>query len=334
MNNSRVIIAILDDYQKLVPELEAFSRLKQHLPGADIRIIDSMPLGAAQIHLLADVQYLVLIRERSRITAGLLDKLPSLKAIVQTGTAGAPETSHIDQAACAALGIPIIEGGGSDGHSAAEITWALILNARRRVPEYMASMARGQWHKTNPPVGIGQSVQGQTLGILGYGRIGRLLAQYGQAFGMRILVWGREQTRTAARETGVELAESREALFRRSDVLTLHMRMNETSRHSVRRSDLALMKPTALLVNTSRPGLIEPGALREALAMGRPGAAALDVHDDEPVLASNGPYDGLNVTATPHIGFVEKSSYEVLFGAAFERFLMFLEQGAQAGPQG
>lgn len=329
MNSSGMTIAILDDYQKLVPELEAFKSLRQRLPHADIRIIDSMPLTAADIHRLADVQYLVLTRERSRITAGLLDELPSLRAIVQTGTAGAPETSHIDQAACAARGIAIIEGGGSDGHSAAEITWALILNARRKVPEYMASMARGEWHKTNPPVGIGQSVQGQTLGILGYGRIGRLLGQYGRAFGMEILVWGRERTQAAARETGVELAESREALFRRSDVLTLHMRMNESSRHSVKRSDLALMKPTALLVNTSRPGLIEPGALREALKMGRPGAAALDVHDDEPVLASDALYDGLDITATPHIGFVEKSSYEALFGAAFERFLQFLEQGSR-----
>src|SRR5690606_16591355 len=244
MNSSRIIIAILDDYQRLVSELEAFSLLKQRLPGADIRIIDSMPFGAEDASRLADVQYLVLTRERSRITVDLLDKLPALKAIVQTGTAGAPETSHIDLAACAARGIPVIEGGGSDGHSAAEITWALILNARRKVPEYRASMARGEWHKTNPPDGMRQSVQGQTLGILGYGRIGRLLGQYGRAFGMEILVWGRERTQAAAHETGVELAESREALFRRSDVLTLHMRMNESSRHSVKRSDLALMKPT------------------------------------------------------------------------------------------
>jgi D-3-phosphoglycerate dehydrogenase len=329
MNTSRIVIAILDDYQKLVPELEAFSLLKQRLPQADIRIIDSMPLAAADIHRLADVQYLVLTRERSRISVSLLDALPALKAIVQTGTAGAPETSHIDLAACAARGIPVIEGGGSDGHSAAEITWALILNARRKLPQYISSMAQGHWHKTNPPVGIGQSVQGQTLGILGYGRIGQLLAQYGKAFGMRILVWGRERTQAVARETGVELAGSREDFFRRSDVLTLHMRMNESSRHSVTRSDLALMKPTALLVNTSRPGLIEPGALREALKKGRPGAAALDVHDDEPVLSSAALYDGLDVTATPHIGFVEKSSYEILFGAAFERFFEFLEREGQ-----
>src|SRR5690606_19625420 len=159
MNSSRIIIAILDDYQKLVPELEAFSLLRQRLPGADIRIIDSMPFGATDIHRLADVQYLVLTRERSRISASLLDKFPSLKAIVQTGTAGAPETSHIDLAACAARGIPVIEGGGSDGHSAAEITWALILNARRKLPQYMSNMARGHWHKTTPPVSIGQSVQ-------------------------------------------------------------------------------------------------------------------------------------------------------------------------------
>ncbi|MGB3291254.1 MAG: D-2-hydroxyacid dehydrogenase family protein [Burkholderiaceae bacterium] len=327
MNSSRIVIAILDDYQQLVPQLEAFKKLKQRLPEADVRIVDSMPLAAADIHRLADVQYLVLTRERSRITADMLGQLPALKAIVQTGTAGARATSHIDQAACEARGIAIIEGGGSDGHSTAELAWALILNARRRVPDYMAALKDGQWHKTNPPVGIGQSVQGQTLGILGYGRIGRLLGEYGRVFGMDILVWGREGSRAAAKETGVEFAESREDLFRRSDVLTLHMRMNESSRHSVTRGDLALMKPTALLVNTSRPGLIEPGALREALKLGRPGSAALDVHDKEPLVSYAELYDGLDITATPHIGFVEKSSYEALFGAAFERFLAFLEQG-------
>ena len=324
MSPSRMVIAIIDDYQKLVPGLEAFQRLKQSLPAAEIRVIDSMPLSNPAE--LADVQYLVLIRERSRITAQLLDQLPALKAIVQTGTAGVPATSHIDLAACAARGIPIIEGGASDGHSAAEITWALILNARRNIPAYMASMVKNQWQRTDPPCPIGQSIRGQTLGILGYGRIGQLLAQYAKAFGMQVLVWGRERSLAAARETGVEMAETRDELFKRSDILTLHMRMNELSRHSVTRRDLALMKPSALLVNTSRAALIEPGALQHALKTGRPGAAALDVHDEEPVLAFHERYGGLNVIATPHIGFVEKNSYEILFGAVFDRFLAFLAQ--------
>ncbi|MGB6102850.1 MAG: D-2-hydroxyacid dehydrogenase family protein [Pusillimonas sp.] len=332
MDKPRVVIAILDDYQKFVPGLQAFNRLEQRLPEADIRVIESMPLGDEDVGRLADVQYLVLIRERSRITSSLLDKLPALKAIVQTGTAGAPETSHIDLAACAARGIPVIEGGASDGHSAAELTWALILNARRNIPEYMASMARGHWHRVSRPAAIGQSVRGQTLGILGYGRIGRLLGQYAQAFGMHVLVWGRKNTQNAARETGVELAESRDDLFKRSDVLTLHMRMNASSRHSVTRRDLALMKPSALLVNTSRAALIEPGALQDALKTGRPGAAALDVYDEEPVLDVDALYGGLNVAAAPHIGFVEKSSYEILFGSAFDNFLAFLEQGGQTDP--
>lgn len=329
MIQSRMVIAIIDDYQKFVPGLEAFKRLRQSLPNAEIRVIDQMPL--ADLAALADVQYLVLIRERSRVTAQVLDQLPALKAIVQTGTAGTPETSHIDLAACAARGISIIEGGASDGHSAAEITWSLILNARRNVPAYMTSLAKGRWQKTDPPHAIGRSLHGQTLGIMGYGRIGRLLAQYAQAFGMHVLVWGRERSQTAARETGVELAESRDAIFRHSDILTLHMRMNESSRHSVTRSDLALMKPSALLVNTSRAALIEPGALQHALAHGRPGAAALDVHDDEPVLALHERYGGLDVTATPHIGFVEKNSYEILFQAVFDRFLSFLEQEESSG---
>ncbi|AEC21083.1 D-isomer specific 2-hydroxyacid dehydrogenase NAD-binding protein [Pusillimonas sp. T7-7] len=324
-----MVIAIIDDYQKLVPGLEAFQRLRQCLPEADIRIIDKMPI--ADLDELVDVQYLVLIRERSRITAKMLDQLPALKAIVQTGTAGMPETSHIDLGACAARNIPIIEGGASDGHSAAEITWALILNARRNVPAYMASMVQSQWQKTEPPCGIGHSIRGQTLGIMGYGRIGCLLAQYAKAFGMHVLVWGREGSQAAARETGVELAESRDAIFKRSDILTLHMRMNESSRHSVTRDDLALMKPTALLVNTSRAALIEPGALQYALKAGRPGAAALDVHEDEPVLALHERYDGLNVTATPHIGFVEKNSYEILFEATFKSFLTFLGHEKKPG---
>jgi len=285
--HAQPIIAIIDDYEGFVPTLQTYADLRSQLPDAEIRIVSSQPLDDRAIESLRDVQYLVLIRERTCITAALLDRLPALKALVQTATAGVPEASHIDQAACKARGIPILEGGASDGHSAAEIAWALILNTRRYVHDYMSSMAAGRWHHGRSGSGIGGSLRGQTLGILGYGRVGQLLNGYAQAFGMRVLVWGRENSRRSAAQHGVSVAESRDALFEQSDILTLQMRMNADSRHSVTRRDLGLMKSTSLLVNASRPGLLEPGALAAALKAGRPGGAAIDVHDAEPVLGKS-----------------------------------------------
>lgn len=330
--HAQPIIAIIDDYEGFVPALQAYADLTSQLPDAEIRIVSSQPLDDRAIESLRDVQYLVLIRERTRITAALLDRLPALKALVQTATAGVPETSHIDQAACKARGIPILEGGVSDGHSAAEIAWALILNARRHVHDYMDSMAAGRWHQGRSGSGIGQSLRGQTLGILGYGRVGQLLNGYAQAFGMRVLAWGRENSVRAAISQGVSVAESRDALFEQSDILTLQMRMNAESRHSVTRRDLGLMKPTALLVNTSRPGLFEPGALAAALKAGRPGGAAIDVHDAEPVIGESELTSLPNCIATPHIGYVERQSYEILFQAAFQRLLAFLREAETSFP--
>lgn len=329
MKSSHPIIAIVDDYEGFVPSLDAYKMLKTALPDADIRVITQQPLDDAAISSMHDVQYLVLIRERSRISAQLLDRLPSLKALVQTGTAGHVATSHIDQQACAQRGIAIIEGGSSDGSSAAEITWALILDASRNVYQYMSSLKQGTWHQGNPVGQIGRALNGQTLGILGYGRIGQLLGRYAQAFGMNVLVWGRENTRAAAQATGARLAESRDALFEQSDILALQMRMNAESRHSVTRHDLGLMKPTSLLVNTARPGLIEPGALVAALKAGRPGRAAVDVHENEPVLQASELIALPNCIATPHIGYVERSSYESLFGLAFRKLIEFLDSPAK-----
>lgn len=324
MHIARPVIAIIDDYEGFVPALDAYSMLKAALPDADIRVITRQPLDDAAIRQMHDVEYLILIRERSSITVQLLDVLPSLKALVQTGTAGQAATSHIDQAACAQRGIAIIEGGASDGHSAAEITWALILNASRNVHHYMTSMKQGLWHQGNTTGQIGRALHGQTLGILGYGRIGQLLAGYARAFGMDVLVWGRENTRMAAGNTGVRLADGRDALFEQSDVLALQMRMNAESRHSVTLRDLGLMKSTSLLVNTSRPGLIEPGALTAALKVGRPGRVAVDVYDNEPVLQVTELTESPRCTATPHIGYVERNSYEILFDAAFRKLIAFL----------
>ncbi len=328
MKTASPVIAIVDDYEGFVPSLDAYKVLKAGLPDADIRFITQQPFSVSLARQMHDVQYLVLIRERSKITAQLLDYLPSLIALVQTGTAGHAATSHIDQDACARRGIAILEGGSSDGYSAAEITWSLILNASRNVHHYMDSMKQGAWHQGNPSRQIGRALHGQTLGILGYGRIGQLLGRYAQAFGMDVLVWGRESTRAAARATGARMAANRDALFEQSDILALQMRMNAESRHSVTRHDLDLMKPSSLLVNTARPGLIEPGALAAALKAGRPGRAALDVHEDEPVLQASELTALHNCIATPHIGYVERNSYEILFGSAFRTLMEHLNSSA------
>lgn len=317
MPGTNPVIAVVDDYENRVPSLAAFAQLRQALPGADLRVIAAQPLDAAAMESLRDVEYLVLIRERSRVTEALLDRLPALKALVQTGTAGDPATSHIDLAACARRGIEVLQGRESDGHSAAELAWTLILASRRQLLPYAQSLQAGTWQRGNGAPALARSLRGDTMGILGYGRIGQLLGRYGQAFGMQVLVWGTENSRQAAQRDGVAFADSRAALFAQSDVLTLQLRLNAATRHSVRAEDLALMKPDSLLVNTARPGLIAPGVLEAALQAGRPGAAAIDVHGSEPVLAPTALTRLPNCLATPHIGYVEASSYEILFGAAF-----------------
>lgn len=317
MPGQQPVIAVIDDYEGRVASLAAFAQLRQALPGADIRVIRAQPLDAAAVESLRDVEYLVLIRERSRVTESLLERLPALKALVQTGTAGDPATSHIDLAACARRGVQVLQGRESDGHSAAELAWTLILSSRRQLVPYVQSFQAGHWQRGNPAGTLARSLRGDTLGILGYGRIGQLLGRYARAFEMKVLVWGTENSRQAAQRDGAVFAESRDALFAHSDILSLQLRLNAATRHSVRAEDLALMKPGSLLVNTARPGLIAPGVLEAALQAGRPGAAAIDVHDSEPVLAPTGASRLPNCLATPHIGYVEAGSYEILFGAAF-----------------
>lgn len=317
MPDANPVIAVIDDYERRVASLEAFAQLRRALPGAEIRVVHAQPLDAAAMESLRDVEYLVLIRERSRISESFLDRLPALKALVQTGTAGDPATSHIDLAACARRGVEVLQGRASDGHSAAELAWALILASRRQLVPYAQSLQAGNWQRGNSAGSLARSLRGDTLGILGYGRIGQLLGRYARAFEMNVLVWGTENSRQAAQRDGAVFAESREALFALSDVLTLQLRLNAATLHSVTARDLASMKPGSLLVNTARPGLIAPGALEAALQKGRPGAAAIDVHDSEPVLAPPALIRHPNCLATPHIGYVEAGSYEILFGAAF-----------------
>jgi len=311
-------IAILDDYQDAVRHLDCFRLLNGH----EVKVFNSSARGVGQLAArLAPFDALVLIRERTAISKALLDKLPNLKLISQTGKV----SGHVDVAAASARGVTIVEGIG-DPTAPAELTWALVMAASRRIPQYIANLKQGAWQASSLASqhnGLGVALKGRTLGIWGYGKIGRKVAAYGRAFGMHVLVWGREPSRLAAQQDGLEAADSKEAFFARSDVLSLHLRLNDATRGIVQPADLAAMKPTALLVNTSRAELIEPGALEAALRRGRPGQAALDVFEQEPLPADSPLLRMDNVVATPHLGYVEKDGYELYFGAAFQNIVDF-----------
>lgn len=302
-------IVIPDDYQNAVPTLAAFAKLDGH----EVKVFhDTVSNLDTLAERFAGAEALVLIRERTSITEALLARLPELKVISQTGGG----IAHIDQAACQRHGVTVLAGTGSP-HAAAELTWGLVLAAMRHIPEEVANLKAGRWQRT-----LGTGLKGRTLGIFGYGKIGRLVAGYGQAFGMEVLVWGRAGTRQRAAESGLEVAESQQALFERADVLSLHLRLNDETQGIVTARHLAAMKPTALLVNTSRAPLIAAGALETALRHGRPGQAAVDVFEQEPVITH--PLLELpNLLATPHLGYVEKDSYELYFGDAFDNLLAF-----------
>lgn len=315
-------IAILDDYQDAVRKLDCFQLLADH----EVKVFNNTVRGLGQLaSRLSEVEALVPIRERTRITSQLLDKLPHLRMISQTGKAG----PHIDIEACSERGIAVLEGTGSPV-APAELTWALIMAAQRRIPQYVANLKQGAWQQSGlktsampPNFGLGQVLRGQTLGIWGYGKIGRLVAGYGKAFGMRVLVHGREHSLEAARADGYEAAESRESLFEQSDVLSLHLRLNDATRGIVKQEDLLRMKPTSLLVNTSRAELLEENALLGALSHNRPGMVAIDVYESEPILQGYSLLRMENVICTPHIGYVEHESYELYFSAAFRNILAF-----------
>jgi D-3-phosphoglycerate dehydrogenase len=315
-------IAILDDYQDAVRKLDCFQLLVDH----EVKVFNNTVRGLGQLaSRLAEVDALVLIRERTRITSQLLDKCPHLRVISQTGKVA----SHIDLAACTERGIAVLEGVGSP-IAPAELTWALIMAAQRRIPQYVSNLKQGAWQQSGlktsalpPNFGLGQVLRGQTLGIWGYGKIGRLVASYGKAFGMNVMIWGREHSLEAATADGYEIAESREALFAQSDVLTLHLRLHDDTYGIVKLTDLLRMKPTSLLVNTSRAELFDEGALTTALSHNRPGMVAVDVYESEPILQGHGLLRLENVICTPHIGYVERESYELYFSAAFDNILAF-----------
>jgi len=311
-------IAILDDYQDSVRHLDSFNMLEGH----EVKVFNNSARGVGQMAIrLADFEALVLIRERSSFSRALLQKLPKLKLISQTGKV----SGHIDVEAATDCGIAIVEGIG-DPTAPAELTWALVMAASRRIPRYVSNLQQGQWQSVSAlPQNdvIGTALKGRTLGIWGYGKIGRMVAGYGKAFGMRVLVWGREASLAAALKDGYEAAVSKQQFFADADVLSLHLRLNDATRGIVEAGDLALMKPSAIFVNTSRAELVADGALLPALQQGRPGFAALDVFETEPLPPDSPLLQMENVLATPHLGYVEKDGYELYFRAAFQNVLDF-----------
>jgi D-3-phosphoglycerate dehydrogenase len=316
-------VVILDDYQDAVRKLQCASKLEEF----PAKVYTNTVKGIGQLSVrLRDADIIVLIRERTHITRQLVEKLPRLRMIAQTGRVG----SHLDVEACTERGIAVAEGVGSPV-APAELTWALIMAAMRRLPQYISTLKHGGWQQSgmksaSMPVnyGLGMVLKGKTLGIWGYGKIGQLVAGYGKAFGMKVLVWGRQAAREKALADGHQAANSREELFAESDVLSLHLRLNEETTGIVTLEDLGRMKPTALLVNTSRAELVAPEALIAALNRGRPGMAAIDVFESEPILQGHALLRLENCICTPHIGYVELDSYELYFGAAFDNVVNFI----------
>jgi D-3-phosphoglycerate dehydrogenase len=297
-----VRVAVLDDYQGAVPELDCYALLEGH----EVTVHRGRP---GDLDGLAGVEAVVLIRERTRVGGDLLDRLPALRLVAQTGGG----LAHVDLDACTARNVVVCAGGGSPV-ATAELTFGLVLASRRHIAREATALREGRWQTT-----LGTELAGRTLGIWGYGRIGALVARYGKAFDMTVLAWGRESSLDRARADGVATARSELDLVERSDVLSLHLRLTDETRGVVTAAHLARMKPTALLVNTARAGLVEPGALVAALAAGRPGSAAVDVYDDEPALPEHEPLLGVEeALCTPHLGYVTRESYELYFARAFD----------------
>ncbi|HXS51601.1 MAG TPA: D-2-hydroxyacid dehydrogenase family protein [Usitatibacter sp.] len=307
-------ITILDDYFDTLRTLPCIRMLEGHA----VEIWnDHAQDDDVLAQRLAKTDVLVLIRERTKILGPLLERLPQLKLISQRSV-----YPHIDTEACTRLGIVVSSSQhpGTPCYAAAELTWALVLAAMRQLPQQVASLKAGHWQ-----MGVGTTLRGKTLGLYGWGRIAHAVAEYGRAFGMRVWVWASERSRENARAEGVEVAPSREAFFERSDVLSLHMRLYPATRGIVTAEDLARMKPSALIVNTSRAPLVAPGALVAALRAGRPGMAAVDVFEHEPLLDRGDALLNLpNVLATPHIGYATREEYELQFEEIFDQVLEWL----------
>ena len=306
-------VSILDDYHDTLRTLECFKKLAGH----EVTVWnDHLQDDAGLAARLKDAEALVLIRERTKIQAPLLERLPKLKLISQRSV-----YPHIDIAACTRRGVLVCSNmhPGTPSYATAELTWALILAAMREIPQQVAALKAGKWQ-----AGMGNTIRGKTLGVYGYGRIGQVVAGYGREFGMQVQVWGREAAHQKAVADGYVAAPGKAAFFEACDVITLHMRLVDATRGIVKAEDLARMKPSALLVNTSRAGLIEKGALESALKAGRPGRAAIDVFEVEPVLGGAHPLLAMpNVVCTPHIGYVTREEYELQFADIFDQIVAY-----------
>ncbi len=306
-------ISILDDYHDTLRTLACFSKLAGH----DVEIWnDHVQEVDTLAERLKDTEALVLIRERTQIRAPLLDRLPKLKLISQRSV-----YPHIDVDACTRHGVIVSSSqhAGTPSYAAAELTWGLVLAAMRRIPQQMEAIKAGKWQ-----IGVGNSLRGKTMGIFGYGRIGAVIAGYAKAFGMKVLVWSRETSLARARADSYAAARSKQAFFEECDIVSLHMRLVDSTRGIVTAADLGRMKTTALLVNTSRAPLIAPGALVSALKAGRPGMAAVDVYEDEPLTDNRHPLLTMdNVVCTPHIGYVTREEYEIQFAEIFDQITAY-----------
>ena len=317
-------IVILDDYQDAVRKLQCAARLDAYTA----KVYTNTVKGLGQLSVrLRDADIIVLIRERTHINRPLLDKLPRLKLIAQTGRVG----SHVDLTACTERGVAVAESVGSP-IAPAELTWALIMSAARRLPQYIANLKHGAWQQSGfkaasmpPNFGLGTVLRGRTLGIWGYGKVGQLVASYGKAFGMEVMVWGSDASRAKALSDGFKVAPNKAAFFSQSDVLSVHLRLTDETRGVISFEDLSLMKPTAVFVNTSRAELVQPDALIAGLNRGRPGIAAVDVFESEPILQGHALLRLENCICTPHIGYVELDTYETYFGAAFDNVVNFIK---------
>jgi D-3-phosphoglycerate dehydrogenase len=301
-------VAILDDWSDTLRTLPCFARLADH----DVTVYTDHVEDVDELaRRLQNADALVLIRERTTISAKLIGRLPRLRLISQRSV-----YPHIDVEACTAHGVIVSSNlhAGSPSHAAAELTWALVLAAARQIPQQMASLRAGQWQS-----GVGTTLRGKTLGVFGYGRIGAAVAGYGRAFGMDVIVWSSESSRARAREDAYETARDQRSFFAACDVVSLHLRLVPATQGVVTAADLGAMKPDALLVNTSRAGLIEPGALLAALRSGRPGGAAVDVYEHEPH-TGNDPLTTIdNVVCTPHIGYVTREEFDLQFADVFDQ---------------
>ena len=307
-------IAILDDYQNVIKNLNCMSLLAAH----DVTIISDILTSEEKIHALKEVEAVVLIRERTLIDEAFLAALPKLKVISQTGKI----SNHLDPDACRKYGVTVLEGIGSPV-APSELCWALVMAASRHIVPYASQFKAGQWQSSGS-LGLGRTLEGLTFGIWGFGKIGQRVARYATAFGMKVMVWGSEASRQKAIDTGYAVASSKAMFFAQSDILSLHLRLHDSTKGIVKKSDLEQMKPDALLINISRAELVEQGALVEALGAGAPGFAAVDVFEQEPVMAASEPLLSMpNVLATPHIGYVEKNSYELYCRVAFENLVAY-----------